>query len=489
MHPTEHAPALPASVDLAIVGAGPAGMAAAEAAVECGLSVAVVDEQFAAGGQILRQPPAQFRVKAWLPGKVYQRGKALLSRVADRPQINWFTQSTVAGIFERQDASSAARFTLAIDGPDEVRELAANAVLLAPGCFDLPVVFPGWNIPGVMAAGGIQAFIKSQQFVPGQRFLFVGSHPLQLVVADQVVQAGGEVAGVLFAQSRSTALQMLRQPGVMLGGLAKLGQTAAILLRLQRAGVPVRFNQTLVQANGSDFLQSVTVAPLGSDGLIQSEQREEIACDRLGVCFGFLTSSELARQCEARCDWDASRGGWVAQHDQWMCSSVSGIYVAGEITGVAGSDVAIEEGRLAGLGCALKLGHIDQARARELAAPVRQKLAKLNRFARMLADLSWPGSSLFDQLMTDSATLCKCEGLTVGEVVDSLSLNSHIATASSAKLLTRAGMGLCQGRYCHFALTRLLSGRLGVPEQEVGAYTARFPAKPVDIGHLIGPDS
>lgn len=478
-----------AKTDLAIIGAGPAGMAAAETASQCGLNVTVVDEQGKPGGQILRQPPKEFRVANWLDGKTYRQGKALLHRAENNPAINWLPRSTVSGIFPQQETGLDCRFRLLVDSAGKAHSLDAEAVLIAPGCYDMPVVFPGWNLPGVMAAGGIQAFIKSQQFLPGQRFVFSGSHPLQLVVADQIVQAGGEVAAVLFAQSRFRALELLRQPAVVLQNFGKFGQTAAILARLRRAGVPVRFQQTLVRANGDDALRSVTVAPVGADGLIRMQDSEDIDCDRLGVCYGFLASSELARQCGAECHWDSARGGWIARHDEWMRSSVEQVFVAGEITAVAGSDVAAAEGELAAIGCAAGLGRISPELAGKLAGPVRRKLQRLNRFARLLGALSWPGAGLLDQLMAETATVCKCEELTVGDILGLLQANPHIASVNSAKLLSRTGMGLCQGRYCHHALTRLLSRQLGVPEPAVGAFTARFPAKPIEIGRLANLDA
>jgi NADPH-dependent 2,4-dienoyl-CoA reductase/sulfur reductase-like enzyme len=475
--------------ELAIIGAGPAGMAGAEAAADCGVEITVIDEQPAAGGQIYRQPPHEFTVTNWLEGRVYAAGKSLLRRVSDNARIRWLTESKVSGIVSATEAGGDGRFTLVIDGPDGVRGLAAESVLIAPGCYDMPVLFPGWNLPGVMAAGGIQTFVKSQRFVPGGRFLFAGSHPLQLVVADQVVQAGGEVAGVLFAQSRRRALRLLKFPAVVWRGRAKLLQTAAILRRLRRAGVPVRFAQALLRANGGDRLESVKVAPAGPDGVGNAAAAREIACDRLGVCFGFLASSELAQQAGAATRWDAPRGGWVVTHDAWMRTRVPGVAVAGEITGVAGAEVAAEEGRLAAIGCALDLGKIDDRRANDLAVAPRRALATLNRFARLLSELSWPGDRCLDQWLSDNdINLCKCEEVTVGDFVEQLRRNPDITSASAAKLLTRAGMGPCQGRYCQFAVTRVVACLSGEPEDRVGAFSARFPSRPVEISALVDSD-
>lgn len=475
--------------ELAIIGAGPAGMAAAEIAVDCGVDVTVIDEQPAPGGQIYRQPPDEFDVSDWLEGRTYAVGKALLRRVQDDDRIRWNTGSTVSSILSAAEAVGEGRFRLIIDGPEGIRQLAAESVLIAPGCYDMPVLFPGWNLPGVMAAGGIQVFVKSQRFVPGERFLFVGSHPLQLVVADQLVQAGADVAGVLFAQSRRRALKLLRFPAIVWRGRSKLLQTAAILSRLRRARVPVHFRETLLRANGSDCVDSVTVASVGPDGVADPAQSRDIACDRLGICFGFLASSELARQAGTATRWDASRGGWIVTHDEWMQTSVPGLAVAGEITSVAGAEVAAEEGRLAAIGCALHLGRIDRLHADRLAGEPRSALASLNPFAHLLSELSWAGDRCLDQWISDaSINLCKCEEVTVGAFAEQLRCNPDITSASAAKLLTRVGMGPCQGRYCHFAVTRLVARLSGEPEAAAGSFTARFPSKPLGISALVDSD-
>lgn len=472
--------------DLAIVGAGPAGMAAAKAAIGFGMAVTVIDEQAAPGGQIYRQPPLDFKVSNWLDGHAYRDGKALLSRVSEIPDVQWLLRSTVCGIMNAGMIGHNGRSTLVIEGDGGIQRLTAAAVLLAPGCYDMPAIFPGWNLPGVMATGGIQVFVKSQKLIPGKRFLFAGSHPLQLVVADQIVIAGGEVAGVVFAQSPKIVFQLMKSPAIVLQNLDKFALITAALRRLRHARVPITFNHTLVQANGEDCLRSVAIAPIDRNGVAQKQAATEIACDRLGVCFSFLASSELARQVNADCTWDGPRGGWIARHDEWMCSSVPGIYVAGEITGVAGAEIAAQEGCLAAIGCATAMGKISSKQAREAAILPRRRLKKSGRFANLLSQLSWPGTKLLDQLVSESANLCKCEEVTVGAFVSMMNQNPHVGTANSAKLLSRTGMGLCQGRYCQHAVTRLMACHLGLPEAAIGSFTSRFPAKPAEIAGLIG---
>jgi NADPH-dependent 2,4-dienoyl-CoA reductase/sulfur reductase-like enzyme len=143
--------------ELAIIGAGPAGMAAAGMARDCGLDVTLVDEQHAPGGQIYRQPPAEFQVADWLQGRSYRDGKALVRRVSEDPAIRRLMGTSVAGILQGAAAGAEGGFVLLVETGEGVRKLHADAVLVAPGCYDMPVIFPGWDLPGVMAAGGIQA--------------------------------------------------------------------------------------------------------------------------------------------------------------------------------------------------------------------------------------------------------------------------------------------------------------------------------------------
>ncbi len=474
--------------ELAIIGAGPAGLAAAETASRHGVSVTIIDEQARSGGQIYRQPPECFTVEKWLSGRIYRPLRRLVSAVEGLKEIQWLFQTSVLGITESHESAKGYKYQLLLNS--EARgclRLDARCVLIASGCYDMPALFPGWNLPGVMATGGIQAFIKSQQLVPGERFVFAGSHPLQLIVADQVARAGGTVEAVLFCQPLRKFLTPLRHPLVLLRHAGQLAFFLAVLSRLVMKGIPVRFSQTVLAAQGGDSLQALTVGGIDASGRLTGDDQQTLRCDRLGVCFSFLASSELARQAGASCNWSADSGGWLIEHDQWQQTNCTGLYVAGEITGVAGASVALEEGRLAGLGVALAQGRINLSEAESLARLMRRRLASLNRFARLLRDLSYPGRAIFEQLGTEDSTLCKCEEITVGEFRDCLRDYPHPGSANAAKLLSRAGMGMCQGRFCGYHISCIMADVLGKDEKDIGPLTARFPAKPILIESLLSP--
>jgi NADPH-dependent 2,4-dienoyl-CoA reductase/sulfur reductase-like enzyme len=473
--------------EVVIVGAGPAGLGAAAVLREHGLDVTLIDEQPRAGGQILRQPPRTFTVEHWLSAKLYDRVKAALQAMNERTDVDWRMSSSVLGIMRPSPYRAGehrAGHTLWIQGPAGCYFLHAKSVLVAAGCYERPLAFPGWTLPGVMGAGAIQGFVKSQQLVPGKRFLLVGSHPLQLVVADQLIGAGADVAAVVFTQRMQRTLAALTHPQALLRNGRQFLETARILHRLRRARVPLRFGASLLRVEGANAVERATIAMLRPDGTIDSDRTEAIDCDRVGVCHGFLASSELPRQAGASVRWREHEGGWLVDHDPWFESSIGNLFVAGEVTGVAGADAALEKGRVAAVGMLRSLGRIDARRAEELARPFRRRLAGIQRFAQLLHELARPPQHLADATMTPEAILCRCESIRRDEFEQQLRENPHVVSSDAAKLLTRVGMGLCQGRMCGDNAVRTLARMRGLSAGEVGPFQAQAPVKPVLLGVL-----
>jgi thioredoxin reductase len=444
-------------------------------ACELGLSVLVIDDQSRAGGQILRRPPEAFNVGNWLSQRVYKPLHDLYARfVGLHEALTHLHDAAVLGV-ELCDGG----FRLQILTPDGLVARGAERVIVAAGCFDMPLAFPGAQLPGVMAAGGLQAFLKSQQTVPGDRFLFVGTHPLQLIVANQIAGAGGEVAGVVFAQPMRAFLGLLGRPATLLRQLPNMLLIIGVIAQLLARRVPLRFGGVPLRAEGDAYLERVQ---LGSAAT--GEPWEPIRCDRLGICFGFLTNNDLLRQAGARCQWSQTAGGWAAEHDSGMRASIPGIYVAGETTGVGGANVARYEGELAALTAVFDAGILSgddyDSACRQLARP----LAAAREFATLLADFAYPGGDLLARLMDDDTYLCKCEEVTVGAVRTALTENPDIGDLSALKLFTRCGMGHCQGRYCHYQSRLVLARERGADPGSLGGFTARFPSRPVPVAAL-----
>lgn len=469
-----------------VVGAGPAGLAAAVTLADHGVDITVIDEQARPGGQILRQPPAPFEVDGWMGERIHRPGRTLLERATSHRGIRWRLETSVYGVIGPEPDDGPRSFTLLAGDRNGCEPIAADSILVATGCFELPAPFPGWTLPGVMTAGGIQGFVKSQRMVPGRRFVFAGTHPLQLIVADQVQRAGGEVALVAFAQPLRRALVLAGAPRTALEHAGKLAHAAAAALRLRRAGVAVRFGQSVLRAAGAQAVESVTLAPVDGSGIPDRSRAYEIACDRLGLCHGFVARCELARQAGV-VHVPEPDGAWlVTRCDGWMETSRPGLFVAGEVAGLGGADVAREEGYLAGLGILRRHGVLSENEARARAAPIRRRLARERRFAQLLHAFARPPAALLAELATEETLFCKCEEVTVGALHGLLDAHPHLSEATSVKLLSRAGMGFCQGRYCERHLVALVARRRGIPEDRAGAFTAQIPVRPLPVRRLLG---
>ncbi|MFG1780055.1 NAD(P)/FAD-dependent oxidoreductase [Micromonospora sp. NPDC049048] len=478
--------------DVVVVGAGPAGLAAATTLGRHGATVTVVDEQEQPGGQIYRRPPAGFTP----PAAPAAAGRALLAEATAAPGVRWLADTTVWGVLGTRagldgyagEQPPPGRHRVATHGPPGVRLLEPRTVLLTAGAYDLPVPFPGWTLPGVLTAGGVQTFVKAQGLLPGGRFVLAGGHPLLLVVAAQLVRAGARVVEVALIQRRRDLLPGPAGLAAVAGAGGKIAEGVGALRVLRRAGVPVRFGTVVRRADGDPDLSTVTLAEVGPTGRPAPGTDREVPCDVLALGYGFVPSVELARQAGCAVNWDPPAGGWVVRHDGWLRTSVPRIAVAGELTGVAGAEQAAAEGRLAALGVLRDLGLLDERRAATLAGPVRRELRRRRRFVAGVLDRFAPDRAVLGSLVTDDTVLCRCEEVRAGDVRRALRANPHLGTANAVKLVTRAGMGLCQGRSCQPGLCQLISTLTGRTPEEVGAFTAQAPVKPVPLRALAAGD-
>lgn len=450
--------------DLAIVGGGPAGQAAALALAGHGLSIAVIDEQPRPGGQILRQPPREIGVTDWMSSRVYAPLLQQLRQFEALDGIEWLGGRSVLGLARTPEDA----FVLTLSGRTGVDAIEASRVLLATGCQDLAVPMPGWTLPGVYAAGGIQAFVKSQQVVPGQRIVLAGTHPLQLLIAAQIVAAGGTVAAVLFPQKRWT------MAGALAGNLFTAAREASALFPagaamalLKRHRVPLRFGEGPRAILGDGKVEALRTG------------KREIACDAVGLCYGFVPQSALPRMAGAAMTAAGRAGGWAAQCDAWFRTSVPGLYAAGETTGVAGAPAARTAGTITGTGIALDLGLLGSDDAETRVASTRRERARLLQFADLLDQIADPSDHF--PAIEPGTIVCRCEEVRHAEIAPLLDGRS----ANAVKLASRCGMGLCQGRNCEPTLLRLRVGTANAAPDP--GFAPRFPARPAMIGDLAAP--
>ena len=439
----------------------------------------------------MRTGSAAFEGVAATYGAGYGWGAELVRLPQTNPGIDWAFGSTVLGILRDAPPSDSddgrEPLVVAIQGPEGARPVPARAVLVATGAYDLPVAIPGGTLPGVMMAGAVQSLLKAQKVLTAGPFVLAGGHPLLLVVADQLVKAGAEVSELALNRRLPGPRELLGAAAALPGHAAMLVEMAGSVRRLLAAGVKVRTNVVVTAATGGERVEHVELARRDANGM-PSGPRRVLPVGTLVLGYGFLPSTELARQARCELRWDSPLGGWVVVHDGSQRTTVPGIYVAGEPTGVAGADQSRAEGTLAGLGIVADLRGAGAVGADEHDAALTA-VAQAARFSRVVQAMFEPDRAGLAALATPETIVCRCELVRRGDLDATLAANPEMFTVNAVKLETRCGMGPCQGRYCESTLATVVAETRGQPREVGGLFSAHFPVKPAPLESLVAMDA
>jgi D-hydroxyproline dehydrogenase subunit alpha len=475
----------PGRWDLAVIGAGPAGMTAAVAAAAAGCRVVVLDLAERPGGQYWRWGPAtedgrfhhDWAAFAALRGRFAAHQEA--GRIGYRPghavfQIEPPAGDVAAGDVAAWDGAGGGRFRVHAVADERRRDHAAvdaRAVIVATGAYDRQLPVPGWTLPGVMAAGAAQALLKGSAVVAGRRVAVAGAGPFLLPVAAGLARAGARVVAVIEA---GQPLGYLRRPADLAASWRKLPEAAGYLAELARRRVPVLRRHAVIAAHGGTRLESVTVARIDAAWEIVPGRQRTLEVDVLAAGYGFIPQVELLGDTGARLVPAAGPGAFAAVTGPDQQTTVPGLFAAGETTGVGGADLARIEGAAAGraaaryagrtgpppgTGTAGRTGPRPAASAAGRTGPppgtgVGRARAALVRFAAVMESVHavQPG---WTRWPAEDTVICRCEEVTLGELRAAIALGAD--DARSAKLLARPGMGWCQGRMCGHAVSAIIA--------------------------------
>lgn len=414
--------------ELLVIGAGPAGMAAAAAAAEAGVRVVLVDSGDRLGGQYFRHT-----ADGASPNRDGAQYEQLAQRINAQQSRGNLTYLSRCAVWSLSDESKhfVARLRKGERASDGI-EVVASHLVLATGAHDRTLAFEGWDAPGSMTVGGLQSLIKGQGLVAGKRIVIAGTGPFLLATAADVLKYGGNVVAVVEAHS-FTALST--NPAALLAGRHKIAQAVELLGALRRAKTNMIDHATVDAAMRADdgSVRGVTVRT--RRGVLGIE------CDVIATGWGFEPNVELAVGLGLVTHITTADGSVTVRVDDDQNSSHPRVWVAGEIAGVAGSDVAMAEGEIAGNSVAQSLGLTAASTAS--ARHIRKRGRKFAHY--LLRTYSIPRN--WTRALPHQTTLCRCEEVSVGEVrkvIDEFGATD----ARAVKLFARVGMGWCQGRMC-----------------------------------------
>lgn len=454
------------SVDICIIGGGPAGMAAAAAAARHGLTVALLDERPSPGGQIYRGlHEGPFRHDPAL-GADYLAGLPILERFAEAPKQAVFGVS----IWRIDIGSDEGVVSFSRDGKAE--RLHFRRLILANGAIERPMPFEGWTLPGVMTVGGAQLLLKSSGIAPAGRIVLAGNGPLLLLFASQLIGLGVRIAAILdTAPKVNTFALALRHLPALVANRDKLAKGLRMMRDIRSAGVPMFRDVSSLAAAGDGRLRNVAFISGGSNMALDA--------DVLLVHEGIIPNTHLPRALKCSHVWDESQHCFRPELDRFGESSIGNLFVVGDGAAIDGALAAPASAEIAVARILEQMGRADD-RSRSMGATASKTFDRERRF-RGFVDALYP-PRISSSAVTDDTIVCRCEEVRAGSV--RAALDDGAIGPAQAKVFARCGMGACQGRICGPVVSQLIARHTGSTLSDVGSYNIRFPLKPVTLAEM-----
>ena len=448
------------SYDVVVIGAGPAGLAAAATAAEAGLSTLLLDENAGPGGQVWRAISSTPVTERDRLGVDYWAGADLVQAV----------RSSDAEIIQRATVWSLDRnLEVGISVGGVSAFVKARRVILATGALERPFPIPGWTLPGVMTAGAAQTMLKSSALVPDGPTVIAGQGPLLWLLAAQILRLGGRIDRILDTTERRNYLAAL--PHAFAFITSPYFVKGLALMKEVRAKVSVVTGVSELAAAGDGQLATVTYVSGG--------RRETIPAELLLLHQGVVPNVNLAMAAGVEHRWDDLQLCWSPVLDHDCNTSVEGIAIAGDGAGIGGAGAAIVRGRIAA-----------RAAVEALAPAAAAKLAPMSTFRASLAQAE-RGRVFLDTLFrparqfripSGDTIVCRCEEVSAKDILDAVAIGA--TGPNQLKAYRRTGMGPCQGRLCGLTVTELMAQARGKTPQEIGYYRLRAPVKPITLAEL-----
>ena len=437
-------------VDLVVLGAGPAGVAAANVASKEGAEVVIIDENSSAGGQIYRAPPNEFQPQNSFKSDEFREGEK---------QRNILKNSNVKALFKHRVWSVSSDLVVSTVGPNGLSSWHARSLIIANGALERIIPFPGWTIPGVIGLAASTILLKSQYVLPGQSTVVAGCGPLLIAVANGIIKSGGKVSAIIDLNSKSDWIKafprLLSRPDQLFKGMSWFAN-------IMKAGIKLYGGHAVTNTKQVDNVLRISIAPINSAGsILDSKNQKIVEGDCLAIGHGLFPSTEITRLLKAKHIYDPLKGGWVPLIDDDFRSSIPGVYIAGDATGISGAFSAVQKGRIAGMAAVRDLNVMSSQKYKAKIKSELIILKKNENFGKAAVRLMKFRPELI-QTITSETIVCRCEDVFRSEIDEAI--ESGARDLNQLKAWTRCGMGPCQGRTCSEAIEAILASKVGSRE-------------------------
>lgn len=449
--------------DIIIIGAGPAGMSAANVAAKHGADVLVLDEARSPGGQIYRAIEKTGNLNRPELGKTYPKGAGLVSAFR-KAQIDYVPQASVWQV------SPELEVGYSVNGAAHL--VFAKQIILAGGALERPMPVPGWTLPGVMTAGSAQIMLK-QSGLAIEGAVFAGTGPLLYLIVHQYLTAGIPVKAVIDLTPKSNYFKALRHlPGAL--------RAASSIIE----GIGWKRE---IAKSGAEFIQNVSdIRIIGTDNVEGIEYLKgggwhRIACKNVALHQGVTPNLNISLAAGCARHWNARQACWNITVDDWLHSSVEGVFVAGDGAGIGGAVAAENQGAIAALGALQRLGKLDLCARNDLAKPFQKALHR-ELSARPFLEALFRPIEATRIPQNDETIVCRCEEITVGDIKKRAAEGHN--SPNQLKSFSRCGMGPCQGRLCGLTVSEMMAKLNQTSVEAAGYYRLRTPLKPLPLSEL-----
>ncbi len=446
--------------DVIVVGAGPAGLTAGACLAEMGVKALVLDEQHQPGGQIYRRVETASPATLKVMGPDYDRGLELAERFHksgveyEGGAIVWNVTADGSIAYSRQGKS---------------QEIQGRYIIIATGAMERPFPLPGWTLPGVMGAGAANNLAKEAGLVPAGEVVLAGSGPLLLLEASILLKKGVNITAILETTEKIPSAQTFKYLPAAIRRTDFLLKGLNMLREIKSSGVVYHKGVREIKAQGDSRLESVEAMV---DGKTQT-----FPADLLLLHFGVIPNTHIFRLAGCAMRWHQEQRYWYPQTDDWGRTNCERIFAAGDGSGVSGALAAEYKGELCALEAARCLGIIPDYERDSLAKPLQEAINH-DRWPRPFIDAMY-APKLDGSHFADDTVLCRCENIMVGDVRRAVS--EGVREVNEMKIVTRCGMGPCQGRMCGPAVAEVIAAELRQSPERVGLLNIRPPLKPVPL--------